>query len=237
MVLSLLLIISCRPNQEKIRVEGRLSHAGNEKLYLSEITPYDIICIDSVFLQNGNFAFTVKNKRQKPIPDVAFYRISLTPYNHINTIIHKGEKLYIEADSRSMVKNYSVSGGKDSGLMHELDETLKQFIDTVDILYAIYAGYIENDSARMEIENTYNRLLEKHEGYLKQFISRNPSSLASVTAFYQTYNKRRFIDEKENLELLKHICSSLKNKYPHNENVSYLEKRIRVLDTNPQGSE
>ncbi|MDR3048061.1 MAG: hypothetical protein LBU51_10740, partial [Bacteroidales bacterium] len=54
-------------------------------------------------------------------------------------------------------------------------------------------------------------------------------SFTSIIAFYQTYNRRRFIDEKEHLSVLSALTTSLKKEYPLNENVLFLEKRIQII--------
>jgi esterase/lipase superfamily enzyme len=114
-------------------------------------------------------------------------------------------------------------------LLWQLDQKLKNFIDTTDLLYSIYNAYIEDDSVRLQIENRYNKLILNHSNYLKTFIADNPTSLTTLIAFYQVYNKRKFFDETENLDLLKKIYNQLQVYYPTNENVIFLKKRIELI--------
>ena len=61
------------------------------------------------------------------------------------------------------------------------------------------------------------------------FIENNLTSLTSLTAFYQKFNRRVFIQESENLPLLTKLANSLHNSYPENPNVVFIKDRIKTL--------
>jgi len=54
--------------------------------------------------------------------------------------------------------------------------------------------------------------------------------MASYIAFYQSYNRRCFFDENENLPLLKKITEALQKKYPNNEYVKGMQQRVEALE-------
>ena len=231
-LLLLFILLSCRQESKEIIFKGRLSNNIEKQIYLYKVTPDGNFLIDSSEIKNGNFIFEVSgsNKAEKmALKEPAFYRLMLNPDNAFTTIARSGEKIEIKADADNLVKTYTVPGSKDAVLLWQLDQQLKNFIDTTDLLYSIYNANIEDDSVRMQIENEYNKLILNHSNYLKKFIADNPSSLATLIAFYQIYNKRKFLDETENFDLLKNIYNQLLVYYPTNENVIFLKKRIELI--------
>lgn len=231
-IFTILLFPACENDEKKLIIEGEITSHASGYVYLSYMGSEGVTMLDSVKQNRDQFRFVLPEKMIKNYTDPsepAFYKISVTPENSFTTIGTMGEILSIKADARSLVKTYHITGGKDASLMEELDQTLKSFIDTVDLLYAFYSANIEDDSVRSMIETQYNVLVDQHTRNLKVFIEKHSSSLASIIAFYQQYNRRRFIDEKENIDLLQKICTDIKARYPDNEHVAYLEKRIQIL--------
>ena len=222
------LLSSCTRQDEKIVFEGKISNHKKGKIYLSHFNPDETVVIDSATIHKGTFKIVLKNKKLTQEP--TYYILSLTPENNIRTIARGGEHLIINADASSLVKSYTIQGGEDAVLMWELDQKLKQFIDTVDQLVAFHTVNITNDSARMYVETIYMELVDQHTTYLESFIEKNKHSLASLSAFYQIYSRRRFLDEYENLPILKEIHTELQNRYPNNENVQYIARRIEKLE-------
>ncbi len=224
-------LFSCQ-QQGSLIIEGNLSHVISDKIYLSKLTPDGLFPKDSVRITDGKFKFKIKPGNEQEKYEPAFYRLSLPGENYIVTLGRPGERLTITADARDLVRSYTVSGGEDARLMWELDRKLTHFIDTVDRLYARYLDHIYDDSVKMIVEEKYNRLVDQHTDDLLFFIRNNSGSLSSVIAFYQKYNRRIFIDETENLSLLKDIYRKLSGLYPENGNVIYLGRRIEIIEKN-----
>ena len=87
--------------------------------------------------------------------------------------------------------------------------------------------YMDNDSVRKGVEHRYNRAVDWHTQYLRDFILNHPHSFSSMIAFYQICNHHRFFDEKENADLLRMLTDSLEVRYPDSQYVRYLQSRIR----------
>ena len=113
--------------------------------------------------------------------------------------------------------------------MNRLDKQLALFIDSTDILTSIYQSEIENDSVRGLVEKAYNQLVYNHTTFLKDFIAENPTSIATIAAFYQRYNRKIFFIEDENLPLLEQIYQQLVIIYPDNENIKWINNRIEMI--------
>lgn len=218
---------SCVSKKQKINFNGELSHCKYSKIYLYKVTPTGTFVIDSSEIIQGKFSLT-DNMDQYSDPNnyPCFYKVFLTQKNHILTIASMGESLHFKANADSLVKTYHVSGGHDAQLLNQLDIRLKMFVDSVETLYDSYETNQYNDSVKVMIETKYNKLVENHQKYLLDFIHTNKESLVTLTAFYQTFNRRIFFPEKENIPLLTEMYLSLKVKYPKNDNISYIKSRI-----------
>lgn len=225
----ILTLFSCNSNDQSVRFEGNLSHCPYSKIYLYKVSPEGDFLIDSSEIKNGMFTLKDKvNKDDISIRYPGFYKIFFSETNHLLTIANKGEKLHFIAQADSLVKTYSVTGGKDALLMYQLDRHLKQFIDSVETLYQTYEQNQYNDSLKSVIELKYNQLVSNHQIYLFNFIQKNKGSLSTLSAFYQSFNRRIFIPEEENIALLQNILSEIKKRYPMNENIPFIEKRIEM---------
>ena len=222
------LLSSCTRQDEKIIFEGEIANHKQGKIYLSHVSPDETIVIDSAAIRDGKFKIVLKNREN--IKEPAYYTLSIGSENNIRTIARGGEHLIISADATSLVKTYTIQGGEDAVLIQELDQQLKQFIDTVEMLVTFHQANITDDSARMYVESVYLNLVDKHTDYLKSFIEKNKHSLSSLTAFYQNYGRKYFFEEQENLTLLKEICTALQKHYPDNENTQYIARRIENLE-------
>lgn len=220
-------LFSCTSKDRTIHIEGKLSHCSFSKIYLYKVSPDGESMIDSSVIKNGVFSLKDKvNKDQIQRTSPSFYKLYFSETNLILTIASIGEKLHFEARADSLVKTYKVTGGKEALLVHELDMQLKCFIDSVETLYFLYEQNRYNDSLKIGIETEYNQLVSNHKTFLKSFIQKNKGSLATLTAFYQSFNRRIFLPEEENISLLKEILMQIKMKYPKNENILFIESRI-----------
>jgi hypothetical protein len=228
----ILLISSCSQKQEKIEFSGELTHAKQEKIYLYKVTPEGSYIVDSTLLENGKFSLTDHINKQYEKKDYpSYYKIFISKTNHILTIAHIGEHLHFKANADSLVKTYSVTGGQDAQLIYQLDMKLKSFIDSVDKLTLIYSSNQYNDSVKVNIETLYKQYILNHQNFLKDFIHKNGSSIATLNAFYQKFNRLTFLPEKENIDLLQVMYNGLKEKYPVNTNVLYINSRIENYST------
>lgn len=228
-----LLFFCCEREQNMLVLNGKFTQDYTGKIYLSKVTPNGLILLDSSIVKNSSFQFKVKSdhpKNEESVLQPAFYQLWISPVNGFVTIGRGRETLEMEIDPQSMVKSYTISGGEDAELMWQLDQMLKSFINTIDPIYEIYETHIENDSIREEIEATYQELLQQYKIDLKNFILENKKSLVAIPAFYQVYNRRRFIDEESNLELLQMIYDELRVQFPNHEDVLFLEERIERIN-------
>ena len=226
----LLFLVSCNSSKTRIVFTGELEENIESTISLYKVTPDGSILIDSAPIEKGKFKLRdrkIKKGDLKNFP--AFYKISLANDNLILTVASPGEKIHIKANAKSLVKTYTVSGGKDAVLMHQLDYQLKLFVDSTEALQKIYEVNQYDDAVKTIIEAKYDNYIANHQQFLLNFIENNPTSLTTLTAFYQKFNRRIFIPENENLSLLMTIGNRLASQYPENENIVFVKERIKSL--------
>jgi hypothetical protein len=230
LVTILLFLVSCTGDSKKIVFSGDLEENIESTISLYYVTPNGEIIVDSSPIKEGKFKLETDRISNNEFSDYpAFFKISLANNNHILTVASPGEKIHIKANAKSLVKTYTVAGGADAVLMFQLDHQLKLFVDSTDALQKIYERNQYDDSVKAVIELKYASYIKNHERFLMQFIEKNPTSVTTLTAFYQKFNRRIFIPENENLPLLKQIQFRLEARYPQNPNVIYVKERIQSL--------
>lgn len=228
------LLSACQQKKADIVLFGNLENSYENYIYLSQITPEGIILVDSAAIKNGKFTFSLsaedeQTRAKYSVP--AFYQIWLTPENGFTTLAKSGDQISFTADAEHLVNTYSVvDGTEDAYLMYQLDTQLRVFVDTVEKLMKIYDAHLYDDSVKMEIESNYLTAVERHTQFLHTFIQENKTSLASITAFYQKFNRRIFLPESENLPLLNTLYQSLNTIYPESEDVKFIGKRLEIAN-------
>lgn len=230
-----LLLSNCTPKTETVTVQGTFTDCAKSWVYFAEIRPDEVELLDSVEIKDGKFFFKLSSsdemtcqRRRQPF----FLQIALDKdKDGFVTLVQNGDRIEVSGNAQKLPAEHAVTGGSESGNMLLLDQRLTQFIDSVDYLYEIYEEGIEDDALRERIEAVYLQLLDHHTSFLKEFIATHPGSLSCVAAFYSRYNRRIFLPEKDNLDLLKKMTADLEKIYPEHEYVLYLKKRIEQLSS------
>lgn len=230
---AVLFFCSCENAQNKIVMEGDIKGGGGSELVLAMVTNNGLQMLDSVKMKDGHFRFELKPETEEELANAStpmMYQLMLSPYNTLTTIAQGGDRLVFMAESENLVATYRVSGGEEAVLVCQLDSALNAFAQSVEQLYAFYVKNLEDDSARAEVEKSYLQLRQEHKQYLQTFIQRHPDKMASYIAFYQSYNRGVFFNERTDRKMLETITQSLKNKYPDNPYIQNMQQRMQMLD-------
>lgn len=232
-LLVLLVFSACQKREAAIVISGTLENSFEKHIYLSKITPEGVVLLDSTLIKGGRFEFELipsdeQSRVWLEIP--TFYQIWLTPDNGFTTLAKSGDHLSFTADAAQLVKTYSVEGPEDAQLMYQLDCQLRKFVDTVEQLMAVYDANLYNDSVKLLIEEQYMSAVTQHTQFLREFIQEHKTSLASITAFYQRFNRRIFLPEAENKALLDTIYHSLAPLYPESADVEFIGRKLEITN-------
>lgn len=221
--------------QNSIVMKGTVQNGEGRTLYMhllsvdtTGIGGMEYVGLSNSAIENGAFALTCQPDDAEP----QFYRIGFGGQNTITTIARRGEELTFTFNNPdTLCRNYKVKGGEDAQLMWELDQRLSRFIDSAEHL-TLWYEYSDDDSSHVLINNAYTLIKGHHRDFLSHFIAAHPTSLSTITAFYQTYQMGTFFDEVADLALLERIYQNLSKAYPRNGNICWLAKRIAFIREN-----
>ena len=227
-----ILLSACRNHDNDIVIEGDFQGGGNALVRLRLVGVNETVGLDSVHMKNGHFAFTVRatdEESEKRASTPMLYQLQLSENNALKTIAKGGDHLYFTANADKIASFYHVKGSEDAVLCAQLDSALSVFIQKAEEWYVVYQQNMENDEVRAGIDSNYMQAVEAHTAYLKDFVQKHPESLSTFMAFYQSYNRRFFLNTEENFGMLENIVQNLKQKYPENPYVVFMQERINLI--------
>lgn len=220
---------SCQDNSNGTKegefvVSGQLRVSQPEKLVFEELTPSDLISIDTILTDNkGNFTYT------HYIENAGFYRLRPLQGSFITLAVEPDEKIYLTADYDNIRGTYTVSGSPGSEILWELTRKQQQGLQKADSLRTVFHdNRFEPDfeEIRQELKNEYHQIKEEQVAFALSIIDQHPESLASILALYQFFEDKRLITEAEYFDYFNHLSQSLCNAYPSNKHVINLKKRV-----------
>jgi len=229
--LSVCFFVSCggpeTGHPDSFIIKGTLKNSKGELIRLQMLAVDSISGIDSVVIdEKGSFQF------QQPIAEPGFYMLSIKSDNFITLLIEKGEDIVIEGDIMQLATDYKVSGSPGSQLLWELNKETRKNYRTSDSLMNILKtshSHPRFDSINSELDTAYTQLFNDQRAFVKGFIKRNPSSLASLMGLYQVFGRVRVVNERDDAPLFATLDSGLYLKYPANAYVEELHQRVQKL--------
>jgi peroxiredoxin len=211
-------------SEKGLVVSGQIQNAADTMLLFEELTPAELIPIDTVFTSdNGSFHFSID------INEAGFYRITANPANFITLSAEPGEEIEILADIEDLPSTYSVSGSPGSELLYNLNKVKAEGMMKADSLRKIYRehrGTPEFPEIREELRAEYRNIKNQQRDYVINVIENNLTSLSSVLALYQYFEDHILLNENDHFEYFEKLSNSLCDVYPTNKHVIDLKKRV-----------
>jgi hypothetical protein len=231
-LLAVVILSGCgrhKADKNSFVIHGMLADAKRDSVYLKELTAKNMNSIDStVASEDGEFYFKEKPK------EIGFYMVMLKKNNFITLLIDKGENVEITASAMQLKNTYSVSGSKGSELIQALNEHLQANYSKLDSLGKIYdksKGTPDLLKIKASLDSTYKVIFHEQKNFLKNFIDKNTSSLASIIAIYQQFGREKMFNEnvKEDFEYFEKLDKALMAAYPENNHTKDLHERLSEI--------
>lgn len=232
-----LLLTACHQRGNEIVLEGDFQGGGSGMVRLALVGTDETVMLDSVRMKNGHFSFALKahsDPEKERMATPMLYQIKISENNALTTIAKGGEHLCFTADAADIVSTYRVSGGEEAVLVCQLDSALAAFAQKAEQWYAVYEQNIEDDSVRADVEAHYVQAVEAHTDFLRDFIRKHPYNMASFMAFFQNYNRRIFLNNDENADLLGEITRNVQQQYPDNPYILFMQQRQEIMELKKQ---
>ncbi len=205
-------------------LKGDLQNASGISLQLQELTTNDVIPVDTFETDDaGNFSY------RGSIQESSFYILRIDQDNFITLLIEPGEEILIYGDADKFKNNYSVKGSKGSKLLSRLYRSLNCNQLKLDSLSEVYVSARNADNFRevkKELEQAYKTILQDQKKYVKRFIKKNPQSLASIIALYQSFGNQLLLNEQDHFAYYELLSKSLSEVYPTNKHVLDLHRKV-----------
>jgi len=232
-----LMLSACQQRKSDLVIEGDFQNGGNALVRLSLIGAEETLVLDSMKMKDGHFSFDLRANNDESKSRLAtpmLYKLEMANNNAITTIAQGGQHLNFTADAADLVHTYRVTGGEEAILCCQLDSALTVLSQQAEQWFPSYQKNIDNDSIRADIETRYMALVNAHTSYLLDFIEQHPQNLASYMAYYQSYNRRIFLDREQYGDLLRTLTHNLQQKYPDSPYILLMLRRIELMDLQKQ---
>lgn len=217
-IIAVVLLFGCT-NRNKFSIEGRIDGADRQKVYFKELDVNQTHLLDSTRTnRGGEFEFSGKTEYPK------FYNIALDG-KFATLLIKPGEDVDFHTDAERFY-NYSVEGSPGSQKVKNLDSRLrhtKSRLDSLNQIYKQLQGEEGIDQRVDELNKQYREILDRQRDSSVAFILENLGSLASIMALYQKVDENTYVLYRNtDLQYIKLVSDSLKDKYPKSKHVKSL---------------
>lgn len=231
-------IFSCNPplsEDEVCEITGKITGGEGKQIVLMELDSKNIFAIDSTFLKNqsGEFHFQF-------IPQEAgIFLLQNESDEYIILIIHKGDRISINAKYSTIDEGYHIQGSDQSLLLQSYLTKTKRRRDKVEELYVTFRSsqhdsdfYMVRDSLNMIFDSI--RISQKKQ--VIEFIENHPATLAALFAINYRFGNNYLLNEENDIEYFEKIDSGLSIKYPNNKHSIDHHQRVLNIKTRMQES-
>ena len=221
-------LASCRQG-DKFTVEGTVTSAGGDTLYLEHRDLAGLELIDSVILKdNGAFKF------KQPAPqNPEFYQLRLGK-QVVAFAIDSAETINISADASDLYKTFVVEDSYTNSQLRLVDELTQKAEKDISNLEKNHAAGILDDVGYI---NNLDSLLTEYKGEISNIILTNPSSAAAYYAVFQKINDYLIFDpyDKRDYAMFGAVATSWNRYFADTKRAKHLyDFTVNALNTRRQ---
>ncbi|MCX6247780.1 MAG: DUF4369 domain-containing protein [Bacteroidetes bacterium] len=222
---------SCNRGQknDSFTIRGQFQHAGNEKIVICEMDVREIIPVDSAVPDNeGNVSFS------HPLDQPGFYLLIFPDGKRITLVMQAGEDLILKGDLRNPDGEFTLTGSVGSELLEGFFRATmknKARIDSVKRVLLREEGTDEFLRSGLKADSLFFRINEDQKKLEKEFIDRNPESLASLIVLNYSFGPKPVLTMEDDLAWYQKL-TGLYRIYPKNKHVLFHMKRMSLFMNN-----
>jgi len=220
-------LFACNQSAQNVTVNGQINGMGNTMVFLSELTPEELVLIDSVSSNTtGGFTLGFTSK------ETSFYILEL-PLRQIPLIMGPGESVKIFGDTATLDYFYGIDGPIECQILNDFENVTRKNEKAIDSLAKIFEQSQNStgfDKMVMKLNAAYDSIFAIQVDYVKAMVSGNPDKLASLLIITQPFGPRRVINEENDYDLIKKIDEGVMSAYPNNVHAIENHKRFLQLE-------
>lgn len=220
LVLSAIVLISC-DNEDEVTIKGFYPDGEGETLTLEMLNVNQLFPLGSVDVKN-NGRFKIRIDLDNP----ELVLVKNEQEQTINLLPFPGDVISLDIPCIDFSNCYTVQGSNESSniklLINKVRET-KMKLDSISNLLSIKEEVLDSDPLIAE----FSEIFKAQKMYNIKYVVENLSSLSSIYALYQRIGPEDYIfSETRDLQYLKIVADSVKNKYPNSSLVGSLVKDV-----------
>jgi peroxiredoxin len=214
-------LFQCTENK-KFVIKGSFKIPDPTPVQLFYLTEQGKQLVDSVYTSTGEFIL------QGPIDRSGIFLMKFFNDQSIFLVIHPGDKITVDIDNTGEKISYYVENSPDSKRIKELTDKQNIVIKQIDELSREWELHKTDTVIRKKIDAEYARLMVEHKQYSRDFIHKNPRSLANILALYQNFGRKSqpLFDKYDDLDLFNFVDSMLVPIYPETDAVRSLNREV-----------
>ena len=210
-------------------IHGSFSNSNGEKVVLAEMDVKEVNSLDSASIdKEGKYTFT--HQLDQP----GFYILIFPGGRHLILVMKKGEELFITGDLRDTNGVFNFSGSDESQLLYDFFQaTMKNKIriDSIKRVLRDHEGSDDFLRFSMTADSLFLRISEDQKKSEKEFIDRNPESLASLIVLNYSFGPKPVLTMEEDMSYYQKL-TGLYRIYPENKHVIFHLERIKLFINN-----
>ena len=209
LILLMIAVYSCK-NSDNFTIEGMITNANSDFVYLEKLELAGPTPVDSVKLNtDGSF------KLSGAVSEPTFFLLKLNPVKFVTLLVDSTDHINFSADYINYTKAYKIEGSLGSEQVAKLNKQLQMTNLRIDSIKTIVnlSKKDKNFNERLAgWQNEIDTIKAKQIAFSTKFVNDNPFSLASVLAIYQKFNDGSFVIQ--DLQTIKVAASALHSMYP-----------------------
>ncbi len=232
LILFLILIVtflSCTQNTQTAltTISGSFSKHANEWLYLENLEIRNAVKLDSVKInKEGKFVFNLE------IEDAGFYNLRIDEEDYLVLQLKKNETVKVNSNNDYFSTGYEVRGSPGSQLLMEFECFItkqKQRVDSLAYVFKTSQGELDFYNTKLKLDSIYVIVYNDQRKFVKEFIGKNPGSLASLIIINSKLGNNKVMDEEEDFIYFHRIDSALTINYPENKHTIDHHNRVKEI--------
>jgi len=210
-----ILFIACKQSKTGILIQGKVENSASNLLFVQIGQQKDTIKVD----KNGQFEYQLKLKNPE------FVRLIVPETNKkLLLLVDTLDQITLSFDAHNPDSSAIIVGSKGSTLLQNIQ---KQYFATINKMQRINQQFEKEKQTatretfeiiRTNAIDSLKACIDSEIAFLQSFIKTNSTSLASITALYQTFDNETgrplLIDVPNGMKYFSLVDSTLLSKYP-----------------------
>ena len=215
-------LFACEKPINGTKIKGTI--VGATEVYLAQITPSELIYVDTLKTEDGSFEFLWEGDSPEFLmveANQGALRLSL--------FVEKGESIELNADLNSEVRAYEASGSLGSERLVEIQKPITSLMKTLDSLNEVNSSILDSanyEEIRVKLDDRFTAAQTHARDKLLAMLREDPGHLTNLFIFPQGVGNAQLIPIEEFTSDYEASLEAMMERYPGNQHVGEFGKRM-----------